>query len=180
VDVVEDGVRWCAKTVTPSYPHFRFHHLDAANQVYNPGGSLDAARVTLPFAEGDFDFVLLTSVVTHLRRAETERYAAEIGRLLRPGGRCFLSLFLVDETARAGMRAGTARPSFPGDATGPEHLADPTVPHGAVAYDEDFLLETFARRGLRPARPVAHGHWSGRQGPENFQDILVLAKDAAP
>jgi SAM-dependent methyltransferase len=179
VDVVEDGIRWCAEAVTKAYPAFRFHHLDAANGVYNPEGRIDPARATLPFADGSFDFVFLTSVVTHLRRAETERYAAEIGRVLAHGGRCFMSLFLVDDEARAGMRAGTARPAFPGDGAGPEHLVDPTVPHGAVAYDEGFLLSTFAAAGLGPARPVAHGHWSGRQGPENFQDIVVLAKAAA-
>ncbi|WP_328702890.1 class I SAM-dependent methyltransferase [Arenibaculum pallidiluteum] len=179
VDVVEDGIRWCAETLTPAYPAFRFHHLDAANGVYNPAGRLDPARVTLPFADGAFDFVILTSVVTHLRRAETERYIAEIARLMRPGGRCFLSLFLVDETARAGLRAGTARPAFPADAAGPELLADPEAPHGAVAYDEDYLLGGFAAHGLRPARPVAHGHWSGARTAENFQDLLVLVRDGA-
>lgn len=177
LDVVEDGIRWCAQEITPAYPAFRFHHLDAVNGLYNPGGRIDTAAAVLPFPDAGFDFAILTSVLTHLREAETARYAAELGRLLRPGGRCFISLFLVDAEVRGHLRAGTSRLPFPADAPGPEFLADASVPNGAVAYDEAFLLGLFARHGLVPQRPVLHGHWCGRQGPANFQDLLVLAKE---
>ncbi|MBP2298995.1 class I SAM-dependent methyltransferase [Azospirillum picis] len=175
IDIVLDGIRWCADTITPAFPEFRFHHLDVANGLYNPGGRLEGGTVSLPFGTGTYDFVILTSVVTHLRIADTKRYAAEIGRLLKPGGRCFLSLFLADETARTGIAAGSARPAFK---VGPdvELLADPDHPNAAVAYDEAFLLDLFAAHGLRPARQVAYGHWSGRREAENFQDLLVLEK----
>jgi SAM-dependent methyltransferase len=176
IDVVEDGIRWCAREITPAYPAFRFHHLDAVNGLYNPAGRIDTASATLPFADASFDFAILTSVLTHLREAETARYAAELGRLLRPGGRCFISLFLLDEEVRGHLRSGTSRLPFPADAPGPEFLADAAVPNGAVAYDETFLLDLFARNGLLPLRPILHGHWCGRQGPANFQDLLVLVK----
>ncbi|HYG88464.1 MAG TPA: class I SAM-dependent methyltransferase [Azospirillum sp.] len=179
VDVVEDGIRWCADTITPAYPQFRFHHLDVANGLYNPGGRIEAAAAVLPFEAGSVDFVILTSVITHLRTVETARYAAETARLLKPGGRVFLSLFLVDGMAREGIRARTARPAFDPDEAGPEFIADPTTPNAAVAYDETFLLGLFAAQGLRPARPVARGHWSGRRDTENFQDLLVLEKPVA-
>ncbi|MCG5238837.1 methyltransferase domain-containing protein [Azospirillum doebereinerae] len=178
IDIVPDGIRWCAETITPAYPSFRFHHLDVANGLYNPDGRLDGGTTALPFAAGGYDFAILTSVVTHLRVAETARYAAEIARVLKPGGRCFLSLFLVDGRAREGIAKGVARPAFP-DAPGPELLADPANPNAAVAYDEAFLLDLFAAQGLRPARPILHGHWSGRAEAENFQDLLVLQKGDA-
>ena len=99
--------------------------------------------------------------------------------MLKPGGRCFLSLFLADATARAGIAKGTARPPFR-DAPGVELLADPEHPNAAVAYDEEFLLGLFAAHGLRTARPVMRGHWSGQREAENFQDLLVLEKGSAP
>ncbi|HSK40037.1 MAG TPA: class I SAM-dependent methyltransferase [Arenibaculum sp.] len=176
VDVVADGIDWCTRTITQAYPDFRFQHLDIANGLYNPSGRIDPARVTLPFPDAAFDFVILTSVLTHLREAETTHYASEIGRLLRPGGRGFLSLFLVEDETRAHLRAGTARLPFPADGAGPEFLADETVPNGAVAYDEAFLLSLFAASGLVPVLPTVRGHWCGRRGPENFQDFLVLEK----
>lgn len=178
VDIVEDGIRWCAETITPAYPEFRFRTLDVANALYNPGGAEDAAQTRLPFPDGGHDFVILTSVVTHLRTAETVRYAAEIARVLKPGGRCFLSLFLVDARARDGIAKKTARPAFI-EAAGPEFIADEANPNAAVAYSESFLLDTFAEQGLRPARPVLCGHWSGQRNAENFQDLLVLEKESA-
>ncbi|WP_275042738.1 SAM-dependent methyltransferase [Azospirillum baldaniorum] len=48
VDIVEDGIRWCAETITPAYPEFRFRTLDVANALYNPGGAEDAAQTRLP------------------------------------------------------------------------------------------------------------------------------------
>lgn len=180
VDVVEDGIRWCAETITPAYPDFRFQHIDVANGLYNPGGRVSAAAATLPFEDRSFDFVLLTSVVTHLRTAETLRYAGEIRRLLRPGGRCFISLFLMNESARDGLRAGAARYGFDPAARGPEFIADPAAPNAAVAYDERFLLDLLATQDLAPARDIAYGHWcGGRDGARNFQDILVLARGDA-
>lgn len=178
VDVVADGIAWCAEAITPSYGNFRFHHLDYRNPVYNPAGTLAAERAALPFADARFDFVLLTSVLTHLDQAATEAYAAEIARVLRPGGRCFLSLFLMNEAARAGLRADRRRLPFDPQAAGPEFQADPANPGGAVAFDEAWLLELFAAHGLAPAAPTAYGHWSGRAA-GHYQDLLVLAKGAA-
>ncbi|ALG73374.1 methyltransferase [Azospirillum thiophilum] len=175
IDIVLDGIRWCAATITPAYPEFRFHHLDIANGLYNPDGRIEGETATLPFKAGVYDFVILTSVITHLRTADTERYAAEIARVLKPGGRCFLSLFLADATARTGIAKGTARPAFR-DGPEVELLADPEHPNAAIAYDEAFLIDRFAARGLRPARAIAHGHWSGQREAENFQDLLVLEK----
>ena len=179
IDIVLDGIRWCASTITPAYPEFRFNHLDVANGLYNPDGRIEGETATLPFKAAAYDFVILTSVITHLRTADTERYAAEIARVLKPGGRCFLSLFLADATARAGIAKGTARPPFR-DVPGVELLADPEHPNAAVAYDEEFLLGRFAAHALRPARAVMRGHWSGQREAENFQDLLVLEKGAVP
>lgn len=178
VDVVAAGIAWCADTITPVYPDFSFRHIDLRHDIYNPGGSKPTEAVALPFADGGFDFIYLTSVLTHLRTAEVVAYVAEIARLLRPGGRCLVSLFLLDGQALAGLRAGRSRLPFDPDAAGPEHSADPDHPTGAVAYDEVFLIGLFEAAGLPLARPVVHGHWSGGRPAEGFQDICVFAKGA--
>ena len=175
IDVVADGIRWCEETIAPVYGNFRFHHIDLANEIYNPQGRIAAATVALPFNDGAFDFIILTSVLTHLVPEETRAYAGEIARLLAPGGRCFISMFLMNDAARAGLRAGPRRPSFDPDAPGPAWLADPAKPSVAVAYDEAFLLDLFARAGLHPVGPIVHGHWSGRPGVP-YQDICVFGK----
>jgi len=180
IDVVQSGIDWCRQNVTSRYPSFQFHHLDLQHPIYNPGGSMAADKVQLPFADKSFDFILLTSVVTHLSTMETRAYAGEIARLLRPRGRCFLSLFLIDDEARHQLRQGQPRLPFDVGAEGPEYQAHPDHPGGAVAYDETFFLRLFAEHGLQPNQPVQHGHWSGRAA-SNYQDICVLGKvDAGP
>ena len=180
MDVVPDGIDWCSRTITPAYPAFRFHHLDVANDLYNPQGRIDPTAVTLPFRDQGFDFVLLTSVLTHLQAAEALAYAWEISRLLRPGGRCFISLFLMNDVAREGLRGGDRRLAFDPDAEGPTWLADPAVPSAAVAHDEAFLLDVFASVGLKPAKPAVYGTWCGRTNAVSYQDLLVLEKAALP
>lgn len=176
VDVVKDGVVWCAQTITPAYGNFRFHHQDYRNPVYNPDGNLPAERVALPFADSRFDFILMTSVITHLDQATTAAYAAEIARMLQPGGRCFLSLFLMNDEARTRLSQDHRRLAFDPQASGPEHQADPANPGAAVAFDETWLMTLFARHGLRPGAPIAYGHWSGRRS-ANYQDLLVLRRE---
>lgn len=58
VDVMPAPIRWCADTITPVYPNFRFHALNLHHPLYNPGGAAATDGVTLPFADGSFDFVL--------------------------------------------------------------------------------------------------------------------------
>lgn len=176
IDVVANAIAWCSATITPVYPNFRFHHLDLANALYNPGGRLPAAAVALPFAAASFDFVILTSVLTHLLPEETAAYAVEIGRVLRPGGRCFLSLFLIEDTARQGLRQDGGRLRFdPDGSSGPSFHVAGTPPASAVAYDEAWLTALFAGAGLMRRSPVTRGRWCGRAaGP--YQDLCLFEK----
>jgi SAM-dependent methyltransferase len=177
VDIVADGIGWCRDRLQSVYQNFHFHRLDLKNELYNPEGAQACADVRLPFADGAFDFVFLTSVFTHLRVPDIEGYAHEIGRALADGGRCFLSLFLMTAEARRGLKSGACRLTFDTNADGPEYLADPEHPSAAIAYDEGFLVGSMAAAGLHPARPFAYGHWAGGQG-ENYQDICLFTKTA--
>jgi len=178
MDVVRAGIDWCAEKITPAYPNFRFHHMDVANDLYNPGGTIDPTAVTLPFTDKSFDFIILTSVLTHLQAAESLAYAWEINRLMRAKGRCFISLFLVNNAARDGLRAGKSRVPFNPKETGPTFLSDPAMPSAAVAHDEAFMLDLFASVSLRPAKPTVYGNWCGRDDAGCYQDLMVLEKVA--
>ncbi len=180
MDVVAAGIAWAQRAITPRYPAMRFRHLDAANALYNPAGALRVEDTKLPYGDAGFDFAIMTSVVTHLEPAQVDAYAAELGRLLRLGGRCFVSLFLMDDTARAAIRAGHSRLAFDADAAGPDYYANPEQKLAAVAYDQRHLLSRFARAGLFLARPIAYGGWSGRAGGLSFQDICVFARRDLP
>ena len=59
-----------------------------------------AARVgdmrQLPFADGEFDAVVSSYAIDHLRRAERPKAIAEVARVLKPGGEFLLMVIQVD------------------------------------------------------------------------------------
>lgn len=174
-DVVAEGIAWAVANIAAVYDNFSFRHLDYQNALYNPAGTLREGRDPLPYAGASVDFVFMTSVVTHLEAANTAFYLAEAARLLRPGGRLFVTAFLLDAINRDLAAAGRAQPPFDPGGPGPAYVSDPAHPMAAVACDHDWFLEQASASGLHLARPVAFGHWSGRRA-ENFQDICVFTR----
>ena len=143
VDIVDDGITWCKKSITPRYENFRFQQLDLRHAIYNPEGRHATTDLRLPFADGAFDFVFMTSVVTHLHADEVRAYAREIRRVMAPRGRLFCTTFMLNRPARDGLNAGNGALPFDGCAATPEVPADAANPLAAVAFEEDFLLGLF-------------------------------------
>jgi len=174
IDIVPRGIEWCQRTVTPRYPNFRFRVADLYNRHYNPTGRYAASEYRFPFADQSFDFVVLTSVFTHLLPPARDNYISEIARTLRPGGRCFSTFFLLDDEARQRVREGRdgvkIRVERPGYWTNNER-----IPEAAVAFEETDVAERFERNGLRICA-IRHGVWSGREDGSGWQDIVVTTR----
>jgi ubiquinone/menaquinone biosynthesis C-methylase UbiE len=101
IEIVEDGVRWCQNRITSRFPNFRFVRADVYNKLYHPAGRYQGAAYRFPFEDGSFDFVFLTSVFTHMFPADVTNYVSEASRVLRQGGRCFATFFLVTPESRS-------------------------------------------------------------------------------
>jgi SAM-dependent methyltransferase len=174
IDVVRRGIEWCAAAITPRYPNFHFQVADVYNRHYNPVGRSPAGEYRFPFEDDSFDFVLLTSVFTHLLPADRDNYISEIARVLRPSGRCFATFFLLNGEARRSLEdAGgplNFRFSRQGYWTDNEH-----IPEAAVAYEEADVRDELERNGLR-IRSVRYGVWSGRSDGIGWQDIVVTER----
>ncbi len=171
IDPVREGVDWCSETISPVYPNFRFRHLDIAHDVYNPAGRIKGEELRLPFDDAAFDFILMVSVATHLPAVEIGSYTREIARVLAPGGRLFLSAFVMDESARTQTEGRDARLGFTPAGEGPEWYANPEAPLGAVAFEDGFIDDVLQRAGLA-IRRKSLGHWRGRQA-AHYQDVFV-------
>ena len=110
-DVVEEGIKWCRREITPRHPNFKFQLADLYNGRYNPHGTVHAAEYRFPYNHSSFDFAISTSVFTHLGPAEVENYLREAFRVLRPGGRLFGTWFLLGGSVRGpGAQPATRRP----------------------------------------------------------------------
>jgi SAM-dependent methyltransferase len=113
---------------------FALDFLAVRNDAYNPDGRYLATAYALPYPDQSLDVVFLISVFTHMLTDEVRNYAKQIEPVLRPGGRSFLTAYLLDrDTAKQfGFRAQ-------------EHsYADESVPRIAVGYNSGFLSSTFA------------------------------------
>lgn len=179
IDVAAAGIAWCERFIAKPYPNFRFRHIDLRNDLYNPQGSATVEETRLPYADASFDFAILTSVITHLDPPQVAAYAAELARVLRPGGRCFTSLFLIDDVARAAIGATKTRLAFDLADAGPQFYAIKDQPLAAVAYEFTHLIGVFAQARLDLVRPVVWGGWSGRPGGRSYQDICIFSKPLA-
>lgn len=171
VDPVNAGVEWCVQNITSTYPNFRFCRVDVAHELYNPGGAIAGHEIVLPFANEKFDFVTMVSVATHLPENEIFAYAREIMRLLTPGGRLFLTAFLV---APGDSDRSTARPRFtPGSQLGTWY-GDPLAPLGAIGFDAGIIEDILKKAGLQVQR-LSLGHWRGIES-THYQDVIIAVK----
>jgi ubiquinone/menaquinone biosynthesis C-methylase UbiE len=179
IDVVEDGIRWSQEQISTMYPNFRFLRLDVRHPIYNPAGTSVATAVRLPAENASIDFAIVVSVFTHLLPPEMLAYAGEIARVLKPGGRCFCTAFIMNEASRGALRRAAGRLPFDPNAPGPVHFAFSDNPLAAVAHDEAWLFERLALQGLRIAGPARYGRWSGRDDGLSYQDLCILTPAAA-
>jgi ubiquinone/menaquinone biosynthesis C-methylase UbiE len=172
-DIVTEGIEWCQRKVTPRYPNFEFFVADVHNQYYHPEGTQAAAEYVFPFEDGSFDFVFLTSVFTHMLPVDLEHYTAEISRVLRPGGRCFCTAYVIDDVGRKQLDEQTSRMAFKAYPGGYWTIT-PDNPEHAVAYPEAYFNQVFVDHGLQPTRLISGEWWKH----DFAQDILIVAKPA--
>jgi SAM-dependent methyltransferase len=174
-DINRDGIAWCAQRYR-RHPNFTFVVADLFNRRYNPAGTQAADTFRFPYADASFDFVLATSVFTHLLEGEADRYVGEAARVLAPGGRVLATWFLLDDASRAGLAAGRAALPFV-DPDRRVAVVSDLVPEEAVAFDRGWLSDALARHGL--TLPAIHaGTWRGGDDGASFQDIVVATKGA--
>jgi ubiquinone/menaquinone biosynthesis C-methylase UbiE len=170
-DIVQHGIEWCQQKVTPRYPHFTFFVADVHNKFYHPEGRHPAAEYTFPLADASFDFVYLTSVFTHMLPKDLERYVSEISRVLRPGGRCFCTAYIISQEARTQIDKGASHRIFTPQEGG--YWTDsPTNPEAATAYPDDYFNSVFSGNSLA-INQVVPGEWWANQF---AQDFMVAVK----
>lgn len=177
-DIVKTPIHWCQSEITPRFPNFHFEHVDLYNKSTNPQGRIRAADFKFPYQDGFFDFVLLTSVFTHMLPPDLEHYLREIARVLRAGGTCFGTFFLMNEESRELVRSGRSSLDFRHQMQG-FFTTDPKVPENAIAYDDDLIRGLFPTCGLDIIHPIYYGYWCKRATSLTYQDVVIARKPAS-
>jgi ubiquinone/menaquinone biosynthesis C-methylase UbiE len=145
-------VEWSQRHITSKHPNYQFAHVD----ISQPDSHI------LPFADNTFDLVGLHSVFTHIPADNIQRHLAEYRRVLKPGSRCYVTVFLITDLTRA---------EFQPVVNGSSQWKPNTF-----AIEESRLRELIGQAGLRVVPPVHYG-WRSH-GAEGLlhQDLFVLEK----
>lgn len=174
-DVVKPGIQWCMNRITKRHANFSFRFVDLYNRNYNPQGKYRASDFKFPYNGQSFDFVFLISVFTHMLPEEMENYFSEIARVLKKGGRCFITFFLINKESLGCIAAKKSFVEFKYDFDN-YWAIDDKVPEATVAYDEMFVRGMFMKNGLQIRTPILFGSWCGRENFLSYQDVIIAAK----
>lgn len=175
-DIVGPGIEWCHKQITPRFPNFKFCQADVFNTHYNPTGRYKAAEYRFPYKDDDFDFVFLTSVFTHMFQPDVENYLAEVRRVMRPGGRCLITFFLLNEHSLSRLQKDKAGRKFQYEIEGGCRTNNKDTAESAIAYPERTVKAMYERCALR-ITSLFYGGWSGQSGALFSQDVIVACKN---
>lgn len=172
-DIAPAGLAF-AERVARGRCAIRFVHAGLTNQEYGQAGA-DAAGYRFPVDDASIDLAVATSLFTHVEPDVAAAYLKEAGRVLKPGGRIFLTAFIVDEAAKTALARGRPRLLLQryGEAA---WAADPRHPERAIGFDAASFERWTADAGLSPARALEPGDWRDPAPRAEFQDVVVLEK----
>lgn len=171
VDIDPDNIAWATENMP---------WVDA--RLHQP-------QTALPLANGEIDAALCVSVFTHMNEAAAQFYAAELGRVLRPGGLAFITLHgaralkraLHDEPVQKLLGADLDRLAISEEAlatSGIDFIEQNThLTRDDYRYGITFVSEDGAKRLFGEGFNVI-AHVSGAI--HSFQDLVVLKRTGVP
>jgi SAM-dependent methyltransferase len=177
LDVDERRLEDAQKRIQARWPAFEFVWADVRNAHYNPHGAADAVSYRFPFTDAFFDVSYAASLFTHLLPDETRNYLCEARRVLKPGGLCLFSFFLLDHYRGAGTTISrTYEFEHPFGGHAGVAVRDPDHPDAIIAYSLETLTGFAADAGFRVAR-VLPGYWSNPSDwALNEQDLVLFER----
>ncbi len=175
-DIVKDAINWCQKHISAQHPNFHFDHVDLYNKNYNARGRLMAIQHQFPYPQQSFDFAFATSLFTHMMPHEMQHYIGEMAKVIRKGGRCFCTFFILHRAALQVIEAGESHFPFDHD-LGQYRVVNPAMPEQAIAFDEAFIRTVFQQHHLKIVEPIRYGSWSKNPKALSMQDIIIAIKE---
>lgn len=174
-DVVREGIEWCARTITPRYPNFRFEHADVFSADYHPTGKILAKDYRFPYGDDEFDFAYLFSVFTHIEEAGFRQYLSELARVLKPGGTLLATFMLLsDDNIRLIDEAKSHLQ--PLHDCGNYRVVSREFPEATVAFREELVEELYHQHALEITE-LRHGNWASQEDPAaGGQDGIIAVK----
>ena len=169
IDIIPDAIYYVQKHISSKYSNFHFTLANIYNKWYNPEGKIKASEYKLPYQDNWFDFVYLVSVFTHMLPDDMKNYLKEIFRVLKNGGHCFITYFLINENSLKFLKNNPSQDKLKYQFDGflsknKEH------PEAEIGYDEELIKKLYHENGFKIIEPIHYGNWTGinAKGPQDF------------
>jgi cyclopropane fatty-acyl-phospholipid synthase-like methyltransferase len=175
-DIVENGVEWCRKNISALNPSFQFSYYDIHNDLYNSDGKKSSTDFIFPFGNNEFDFIIATSVFTHMIKEEVVHYLEQLSRVMKKGATGLITWYFLNAESEDLISRGYSRFTFP-YAFVQYRIMNKSTQTANVAYEEKFIRTTLHDFNFRITEYLP-GSWCGREKKASldFQDILVIEK----
>jgi len=178
LDILPQTIEYNKKNITSRFPNFHFLLADIYNKMYNPRGKHKASEYKFPFEDKQFDLIILTSVFSHLVLEDMENYLSEISRVLKKGGRSFITYYLLNDNSKKNMELGFNKRNF-------KHKFDrywsvnENTPEKAIAFEETLVRKMYEKHSLKIIEPIHFGRWSGAKSTLSNQDVIIAEKNGS-
>jgi len=174
-DIRKEDVVWAQNNITPKHNNFHFEHSDIYNKSFNENGVIRAQDYSFAFEDDTFDFIYLISVFTHMLPEDMENYISEISRLLKTGGKCFLTIFVLSDELDAFSHIRSSALSFRHKREN-YRISIEDAPEAAIAFPEDYIKNLFEENRLKIFEHKRAGSWFQGETFMEAQDLIVLTK----
>lgn len=166
------GAKWAQETITLRSSSFQFRSYQA-----KPGKSGGRIEVALPTADASHDLIAFVSFANRLFADDLVTYLRDCARVLRPGGRVVLALYILDAAIAEATHGRTgAIPSFDHTTGRGVFVSDPKDRNCPKAYSPRRFGSLARRARLVPIHFI-RGSWSGNGKAQiDGPDVLILSK----
>lgn len=175
-DIVKKGIEWCQNNISTKYANFHFSHADIYNKMYNENGKEYSFNFKFKYQDNYFDFIFLTSVFTHMYARDVENYLKEISRVLKVGGRCLITFFLLNEESNKMIENGLSTQNLIYRLDNYSFTKEKGVPENAIGFNEEYIMELYIKNSLNIEKEILYGSWCGRKEFMSYQDIIIAKK----
>jgi SAM-dependent methyltransferase len=150
---------------------FRFQCVNFKNDLYNKKGEQIPFR--FPAEDNSYNVVFLVSVFTHMYPQDITFYIKEISRVLKPGGHCMFTCFLMDYGVHPEMNFKFKRDGY--------YINNEKHPLQTIAFDEKFFTTLFEENHLK-VKNLLKGNWRSKENgyrpqTEFKQDIFIVSSE---
>jgi SAM-dependent methyltransferase len=175
LDINLKKIEFAQTNIHTRYPCFNFTHADVQNGFYNPQGKQNGNSYRFPYDAAHFDVAYAVSVFTHLVPDVATNYLKESRRVLRRGGRCLFSFFVLDYYRGRGTTiAKNYEFDYPLDDFNGVCVSDPQVPEHVIAYNMTAIEKMASEARLKIQR-IVPGFWSkAHKVGVNEQDLVLF------